>query len=421
MLLTRDTTDSALSSLSAKQSTLTSRFQRALEMADRVDDSAMTGTATLLMNVIDAHRKLSNTINMQIIDSATSIVGIIMRFWENVGLSLYANMLSALTTIIKPSTAIYDQTYELTVSNLLSELLSVGDLIVESNVIVAWAMNGIYPTPGLYGRLKSLKGRLYDVSTLLSNYDWLLYTGQQPSSGYIPTNLIAGEFCVHTKNDLIDAINRFYLPLPLESVNSGYNSYYVTASETLLLVGNGTAFLEKAPVLRALMIQMSGCLKAYRRQLDDFSNWSNTSLQASFGSINNITPLSSLTSLFDTDYGYLVQLYGSYMTNEITKRELALLLGGLQGTVVLQNAETLVSDVEATVLTPLNDMANSMETSISAMMSELFTRLLGLQDFMSPSDVTIDKFARTTTIWQMPVIDLQDRQVGVRLLTTDRS
>lgn len=409
-------TSSSASSVAEKA--MTSRLQFALEISDRVEDSVMTSAIALLMKAVAAHQKLGDTIRQRIINSATSVSAMQDRFWTNIIAEIKNDlMFAAWPAVINPLRQVYRQYVAYVVSSLSSELLTVSDLVARVQLIVVVTVGKNQTlTASQSDTVRSLVQKLEDAQDLFDLYETVLQEAAEKQPDYFPEQLIVGDVCLQTKRDVSDQmgnVSTLLKPAFDHSDAMNVTNDTIDSANTYSLPTSSLGqenFVQNCTALHRTTIEMSNCLNSYGNQLDDLATWLNSTSEITYVASIDMSLVNSLLSQFDIDYAELSSLYEAYVSNETTKRNLSIELG-TQTSSVLQNAQTLVSNVEANVLNKLTALTDTYETTITAIVSKWLESLVNLESFLSQDDLTIDNFARYRSIWRMPTISIQDSQV----------
>jgi bacterioferritin (cytochrome b1) len=383
---------------------VTEHFLHALEIVNRADDSIMKEMISQLLAAKEAHKELADYINLQIINPATAITNLLSLSLFNL-VSMAQEDIKACHSLLTSLNNMYTSNVDYMVQSLSSIMIEGSNLFAEVQMIVAgWYYNRYSMTSDARrAQVMLLKGQFFSIYVSVSLFNNRLRQAGEGKLHYFPFYLMPNDDCYATNKSLYTTIDEMITWL------DDIENYSITIGGSRRGYDiNG--FSRNSTSARQKMLDLLTCLLAYKEELDAFSVWLN-SLVLTIDITIDISSLNSVRSLFFADQMNLEELYNNYILNNWSKSKLAELFVS-QSSEILSNAETLISDIDATIISTISSNVNYQQTVLIEAYHTLLDKAVSLQKYMLDNDASIELAMRTRGIWQKPDVNLQNSQVS---------
>jgi hypothetical protein len=230
----------------------------------------------------------------------------------------------------------------------------------------------------------------------------------------IPANILSTPECA---NKVSEAANFNYAQgVPRTHFGKFIASWsaFLTSSISRLTTGNKSSDLLSYWIeVRHRLSDVVSCIQQYKQALGNLMAWLNSASQllSTASSANgDVTPSMVLINAFVKSGNVLQVNLTRFLSGTMSKVELADAFSSWNND-LLNSASSLVSDIESSVIAKLIAAVDDQESTLTKLYKDLLLQLAAVQVYMAAGDTSIEQMARTLSIWQMPVIGLQNDQV----------
>jgi len=366
------------------KSRISHSFWNALEIAERVDEENMMQTVQQVDYVLEAHKRLQDMINFNVVSDATSL---------STQLSMFNNaILRMLETTIKSNRALYHEMnnlYMQYVDPIVSECTSTMKTAehLYSKVIASFMTSEVLSSE----TLTSLITELDSTVNKLFGFKEDLNATSAYDNQFFPQRLLNSRECLKIKERLNSTV------IERTKWLSGFpsTSKFDKFSDS-----------RKASDMRSLLNRATNCLQSYKSELDQFSNWLDSVRLAQF-------PNSSLSiSHIDVDGNNLRELLRGFINGSQTKKKLMETYLTVIDNRMETNVDRIINTVKQSVFFQLSAGIDNFEKWLKSFFQRLFATYVGLQQYMGSEDKGIEKHARHQIIWRKPIVSFQSINVS---------